>query len=173
MDGTQPQEAASLTSELKASRTRCSELEHELRKSQREASKLEVLRTRCTDLELLQRILPADLLSAMKGFPQELTQRMISADRAIMLAMVSKEVRAAIEHVRPAARAKAKPMLEIDWVKAKPKQDIDEVEGGLRTIARFCLITVLDLSPLRIGREGVGRLVAVLGHVPVACPPLP
>ena len=48
------------------------------------------------------------LLSAMKDFPTELMQRMIPADRAIMLSMVSKEMQAAMGRVKPAARVKAK-----------------------------------------------------------------
>ena len=48
------------------------------------------------------------LVSALEDFPTELMQRLIPADRAIMLGMVSKEVRAAMGRVKPAARVKAK-----------------------------------------------------------------
>ena len=48
------------------------------------------------------------LLSALEDFPMELMQRLIPADRAIMLGMVSKKVRAAMGRVKPAARVKAR-----------------------------------------------------------------
>jgi hypothetical protein len=46
------------------------------------------------------------LLSAMKDFPTEIMQRMIPEDSVIMLGMVSKEVRAALGRVKPAARVR-------------------------------------------------------------------
>ena len=125
---------------------------------------------------------PVPLLSAMKDFPTELMQRLIPADRAIMLGMVSKEMRAAMGRVKPAARVKAKQaaragagqgphsMMTSDRagiVSARATQTaamkpISMLERGLGKLQEWCRVTTLDLSTMKIGAEGAGLLAAVL-----------
>ena len=102
MDATELQEAASLACESKALRTRGYDMEPKLRESEVEQKRLREENERPCARSLVP------LLSAMKDFPTELMQRLIPADRAIMLGMVSKEMRAAMGRVKPAARIKAK-----------------------------------------------------------------
>ena len=128
------------------------------------------------------------LLSAMKDFPTELMQRMIPADRAIMLGMVSNEMRAAMGRVKPAARVKGQASRgpasrsrgkcrasarkydaqrggkhgarkALQTALIKP---IALLERGLGNLQEWCRVTALDLSAIEIGDEGAGRLATVL-----------
>ena len=125
---------------------------------------------------------PVPLLSAMKDFPTELMQRMIPADRAIMLGMVSNEMRAAMGRVKPAARVKAKKaaragaeqgpqsmmtsvgtsMMSARAPQTAVIEPISMLERGLGKLQEWCRVTALDLSAIRIRGEGAGRLAAVL-----------
>ena len=112
------------------------------------------------------------LLSALEDFPMELMQRLIPADRAIMLGMVSKKVRAAMGRVKPAARVKARRaaaqpagagasaeqepqsmMLSVgaSMVRARALQTavikpIALLERGLGNLQEWCRVTALDLT---------------------------
>lgn len=99
--------------------------------------------------------MPSTLLGALQDFQEETAVRIVPAERAVLLLGVSRAVRAAMERVRPVAR-----------VTAKRGQGIDEVEDGLRAMSPFFRVTALDLSFLRIGADGTGRLAAVLGQCP-------
>ena len=127
------------------------------------------------------------LLSAMKDFPSELMQRMIPVDRSIMLGMVSKEMRAAMGRVKPAARVKAKQAARAgagqgpqsmmtsvgtSIVSARAPQTaviepISMLERGLGKLQEWCRVTALDLSAIKIGGEGAGLLAAVLPRCPL------
>jgi hypothetical protein len=95
---------------------------------------------------------PAPAMFALLGV-KEMAGRIIPAERAVLLLSVSREVREAVESVRPAAQ-----------VKAKRGQGMETVESGLSALSRWCRITALDLSSLSIEAEGAGRLAAVLGQ---------
>jgi len=128
------------------------------------------------------------LLSALEDFPMELMQRLIPADRAIMLGMVSDEVRTAMGRVKPAARVKGQASRgpasrsrgkcraratkhdaqrggkhgarkALQTALIKP---IALLERGLGNLQEWCRVTALDLSAIEIGDEGAGRLATVL-----------
>ena len=148
MDGTEPPEAASLASESDATRTRCSDAERK-----QPGSELEQERWRAGNKAPCAKSL-VPLLGAMKDFPTELMQRMIPAGRAILLAMVSKEVRAAMGRVKPAVRVRAS--------RAALSHPTSLVERGLANLQECCRVTGLDLSHIGIGEDEAGWLAAVL-----------
>ena len=182
MDATELQEAASLASESSALRARGCDMESRLRESEGEQTRLREENERPCARS------PVPLLSAMKDFPTELMQRLIPADRAIMLGMVSKEMRAAMGRVKPAARVKAKqaafraagagegagqgtknmmPSEGGSMVSARAPQSavmepISVLERGLGKLQEWCRVTALDLSAIAVGAKGAGRLAAVL-----------
>ncbi len=142
---TEPQEAASLASESNATRTRCSDAEQK-----QPGSELEQKRWRAENKSLCAKSL-VPLLGAMKDFPTELMQTMIPAGRGILLAMVSKEVRAAMGCVKPAVSVRASRSF-MQVCKSR----------GLANLQESCCVTALDLFEMDVGEDEAGRLAAVL-----------
>jgi len=95
------------------------------------------------------------LLSAMKDFPSELMQRMIPVDRAIMLVEVSKEMRAAMGRVKPAARVQAKQAMPQPAGEGEAKTTS---EGGSMASARAPETAVIEQIALL--ERGLGKLQA-------------
>jgi hypothetical protein len=109
---------------------------------------------------------------AGKTFPMELMQcymqRMIPAERATLLSMVSKELRAAMGRVKPAARVKGKQaapqpagtgaragQVEASMVSARAPQTvviqpIALLERGLSNLQKWYRVTALHLSAIII-----------------------
>ena len=180
MDATELQEAASLASESSALKARGCDMESRLRESEGEQTRLREENERPCARSLVP------LLSAMKDFPTELMQRLIPADRAIMLGMVSKEMRAAMGRVKPAARVKAKQaaragagqgpqsmmtsegagMMSARAPQTAVMKPISMLERGVGKLQEWCRVTALDLSAIKIGGEGAGLLAAVLPRCP-------
>ena len=100
------------------------------------------------------------LVSALEDFPTELMQRLIPADRAIMLGMVSKEVRAAIGRVKPAARVKARraaaqPAGAGASAGQEPERMMPSV--GASMVSARALQTAL-IKPIALVERGLGNL---------------
>lgn len=101
---------------------------------------------------------PSALLRALEEFPDEVLRRMIPRERTVLLRTVSKAVRAAVASAKPVA-----------FVKLKRCSPIARLERGLLDMRRWCCVTALDLSEMRVGAEGVAHLAELLRPL---CPSL-
>ena len=86
------------------------------------------------------------LVRALEAMEEELARRVIPGERSMMLRQVSKTTRTAMERLMPPVR-----------IKVKRGQRTESVEKGILDMTRWCRITAIDLSNVRIGDEGAGR----------------
>ena len=87
---------------------------------------------------------------------EELTIRIITGKRSVMLLQVSKTMRTAMQRVSPPA-----------MIKVKKGQTLltESVKTAILDMMKWCRITAIDLSYANIKADGVGRrLAAVLGQ---------
>ena len=100
---------------------------------------------------------PSELVRALEAIEVDVARRIVPAQRAVMLRLVSKSIRAAMGAIKPAG-----------MIKVKGRQGEEEVSAGLVRMMQWCRITILILSGTgwTLGTEGMERFAAVLLQCP-------